>query len=89
MANPTLSASLDSATYAKGDLMTLTVTYGDADQETLAITVSVTDSSGNTTGPVGVSAVIDPLTLEVTDASGRTWAKVSDTGMVAVFQATA
>lgn len=89
MANPTLSASLDQATYAKGDTMTLTVTYGDADQEALSISVQVTDASGNTTGPVGLSAVIDPLTLHVADPSGREWTRVSDTGSVAVYQATA
>ena len=89
MASPTLSASLDKSTYADGDLMTLTVNYGDPDTETLQIVVQVTDKSGNTTGPVPVTAVIDPLTVAVTDASGRVWTKVTDTGAVAVFTATA
>ena len=89
MTAPTISASLDKASYAKGDNVTLTVTYADADQETLSITVTVTDASGNTTGSVPVTAVVDPLTLEVDDPSGRVWTKVSDNGSVAVFKTTA
>lgn len=84
MSQPTVSASLSKSVYAPGELMTLTVTYGDADTKPVRVTVVVTDSSGNTSAPVTVGAVIDPLTLKVTDPS-RTWEKVSDTGTVAVF----
>ena len=68
--------------------MTLTVNYGDADQKTGTITVKVTDAEGNVSSPVTVSYLVDPLTIAVTDA-GKTWTKVSDTGSVAVFTATA
>jgi hypothetical protein len=88
MANPTVSASLDKTTYAPGERMTLTVSYGDPDTKTVAVTVQVTDAAGNKSGPVTVNAVIDPLTLVVSD-SARSWTKVSDTGAVAVFTATA
>lgn len=88
MATPSASASLDKTAYAPGELMTLTVTYGDPDTDTVQVTVTVTDNSGNQSAPVTVSAVIDPLTLAVSDPD-RTWTKVSDTGTVAVYTATA
>lgn len=89
MASPTVSASLDKATYRPGDKMTLTVTYGDPDTKQLKVTIAVTDSAGNVSAPVTVTAVIDPLVVAVTDASGRVWTKVSDNGSVAVYTATA
>lgn len=89
MSNPTVTAVLDKPSYAKDDQITLTVNYSDPDQEQLRIEVRVTDASGNTTGPIEVSALIDPLTVSVVDASGRTWTKVSDSGAVAVFTTTA
>ena len=88
MANPTVTASLNKSAYAIGEQMSLTVTYGDADQKTGTITVKVTDAEGNVSSPVTVSYLVDPLTIAVTDA-GKTWTKVSDTGSVAVFTATA
>lgn len=89
MANPTCSASLDQATYAPGETMTLTVTYGDPDTQSLTVTVVVTDSAGNPSAPATVTAVIDPLTVSVTSEPARTWTQVSDSGSVAVFTATA
>lgn len=90
MANPTVSASLNKATYAKGETMTLTVTYGDADNKTFSVTVQVTDSEGNKSEPVTVPVSIsDKVTVAVTDTDGRTWAKVSDNGSVAVYTSTA
>jgi hypothetical protein len=88
MSQPTVSASLSKSVYAPGELMTLTVNYGDADTQAVKVTVQVTDLSGNTSAPVTVSAVIDPVTLTLTDAT-RTWEKVSDTGSVAVFTSVA
>lgn len=87
MANPTVAANLNRTTYSPGETASLTVTYGDADTKTFTVTVTVTDSGGNSSAPATVTAVVDPLTITVTDAA-RTWTKVSDTGTVAVFQAT-
>ncbi|MEH0820983.1 MULTISPECIES: hypothetical protein [unclassified Micromonospora] len=89
MAAPTVTASLNAATYSPGDQMTLTVTYSDPDTRPLTVTVVVTDAQGNSSAPVRVTAVIDPLTLTVTDDSGRTWTRVSDNGSVAVYRAVA
>jgi hypothetical protein len=89
MATPTVTASLDKATYAKGATMTLTVNYSDTDNKTMTVTLTVTDSSGNSSSPATVTAVIDPLTISVSDSLAHTWTKVSDSGFVAVFTATA
>ncbi|MEH0937185.1 hypothetical protein [Micromonospora psammae] len=89
MAAPTVTASLNASTYSPGDQMTLTVTYGDPDTRPVTVTIVVTDAQGNSSAPVKVTAVIDPLTLGVTDDSGRTWTKASDTGAVAVYRAVA
>ncbi|MEU4781320.1 hypothetical protein [Micromonospora sp. NPDC023633] len=89
MAAPTATASLNASTYSPGDQMILTVTYGDADTKPVTVTIVVTDAQGNSSAPVRVTAVIDPLTLTVTDDSGRTWTKASDNGSVAVYRAVA
>lgn len=88
MANPTVSASLDKATYVPGETMTLTINYGDTDTKSVRVTVYVEDSQGNESDPVTVTAVIDPLTKEVVDAD-RSWALVTDNGTVSVYQAVA
>ncbi|MEV4810747.1 hypothetical protein [Micromonospora avicenniae] len=89
MAAPTASASLNASTYSPGDQMNLTVTYGDADTRALTVTIVVTDAQGNSSAPVRVAAVIDPLTVTVTDDSGRSWTRLSDNGAVAVYRAVA
>lgn len=89
MANPTVTASLDKATYSVGENMILTVVYGDADTQSVTVTVQVTDKSGNQSNPQNVSAVIDPLTVAVTDDSGRTWTRQTDNGTTAVYKAVA
>lgn len=89
MAAPTVTVSLDKPTYAPGEKMTLTVNYADADTKTITLTVVATDAAGNTSAPTTVNAVIDPVGLTVTSSPARTWTKVSDTGSVAVFTATA
>ncbi|MER7417201.1 hypothetical protein ABT346_10500 [Micromonospora peucetia] len=89
MAAPTATASLNASTYSPGDQMILTVSYGDADTKPVTVTIVVTDAQGNSSAPVKVTAVIDPLTLTVTDDSGRTWSRASDNGSVAVYRAVA
>lgn len=89
MAIPTVTAALDASTYAPGDQMLLTVAYTDADTQPLTVTIVVTDARGNSSAPVTVPTVVDPLALTVTDDSGRTWTRLSDTGTVAVFRAVA
>ncbi|MET8233029.1 hypothetical protein ABZS77_20400 [Micromonospora sp. NPDC005298] len=89
MANPTVTAALNEPVYAPGDQMLLTVTYSDADTTPLTVTIVVTDAQGNSSAPVKVAAVIDPLTVTVTDDSGRTWTRVSDSGSVAEYRAVA
>lgn len=90
MANPTVSSSLNKAAFAPGEQMLLTVQYADSDNKALTVTVVVTDSTGNSSGPVVVNANInDPVTVAVTDDGGRTWTKQSDNGAVAVYRAVA
>lgn len=90
MAAPTVTASLNKTAYAPGELMTLTVTYADADRKTLTVTVTVEDTqAGTAPATAKATAVIDPLTVTVEDDGGRTWTKQSDSGLVAVFTATA
>lgn len=90
MAAPTVSASLNKATYTPGELMTLTVTYGDADTKTLTVTVTIEDTqAGTAPATATATAVIDPLSTTVEDSLGKTWIKASDTGLVAVYTATA
>jgi hypothetical protein len=89
MAIPTVSASLDKATYTPGETMTLTVNYSDSDRQTLVVTVTVADSQGNTSAPASVNAVVDPLTVNVSSTPARSWTQVSNTGAVAVYTTTA
>lgn len=90
MASPTVTASLNKPTYAPGEEMLLTVQYGDTDNDSVTVTIVVTDSQGNQSEPVTVVAnVSDPLTVEVSDSDGREWTKQSDSGSVAVYRAVA
>jgi hypothetical protein len=85
MAIPTLTASLNKATYAPGENMLLTINYADADSQSVSVTIVVTDAAGNSSAPVTVAAFIkDTTTLAVTEA-GKTWTKISDNGAVAVY----
>lgn len=89
MAAPTATAALNASVFAPGDQMLLTVTYSDADTKPLTVTIVVTDAQGNSSAPVKVTAIIDPLSVSVTDNSGRTWTRVSDNGSVAVYRSVA
>lgn len=87
MAEPTLSISTDRAEYAKGDLITLTAQYADADAETFEVTVTVRNqASGALSAPQAVTIVVDPLETVVADSTGRLWSKVSDDGTTAVYE---
>lgn len=90
MALPTVSASLNKSSFAPGEQMILTVSYGDADNDEVTVSIVVTDSTGNSSDPVVVVAnIADPVTVSVTDDGGRTWTKQSDNGAVAVYRAVA
>jgi uncharacterized protein YfaS (alpha-2-macroglobulin family) len=89
MASPVVKATLDKTTYSPGDKIVLTVTYSDPDSAVQTITVTGTDSSGNPATATVVLTTADAVTLAVTDTGARTWAKVSDTGSVAVFNSVA
>lgn len=90
MATPTVSASLNAASYTPGQLMTLTVIYSDADSQPLTVTVTVRDAAGNVSVPASVTVnITDTLTITVSDSGGRVWTQVSDNGSVAVYTAIA
>lgn len=90
MATPTVSASLNKSSFAPGEQMLLTVQYGDTDNDTVLVTVTVEDSQGNKSAPVTINAnIADPVTVTVSDSDNRTWTKQSDTGTVAVYRAVA
>jgi hypothetical protein len=88
MANPTAVLSTNKGTYAPGETIVLTVTYGDTDRYTLVINVAITDSAGNT-GTATTSVVIDQGTVVVTSTPAKTWTLTSNTGTVATFTTTA
>jgi hypothetical protein len=72
MAVPTVTASLNKAAYAPGETMILTVDHADTDRAAMTISITVTDSTGNT-GTTTANCVIDQGTLSVVSAPARTW----------------
>jgi len=86
------SVTFDKASYVPGQLINATVTYvpGTADT-TLTFTGTVTDSAGQTGELTAqfVTTANSPSTVTAADSGNRTWTKISDSGTVAVFQATA
>lgn len=85
MAAPTVNATLDDTTPDEDAPMRLTVNYGDPDNRTVVHSDTVTES-----GDVACKVQYDPVTLAVTDSDADTdWTEVSDTGLRAVFTATA
>jgi hypothetical protein len=94
MANPVVtSISFDKTTYSAGQVITATVDYtqgtGSASQN---FTATATDSVSGLTGALSSSFSVvsnDSTTVTVSDSGSRTWTKVSDSGSVAVFTATA
>jgi NADPH-dependent ferric siderophore reductase len=88
MANPTASATLNKASYAIGEVITLTVNHTDADRQTLTVSGVVTDSNGNT-APWSATAQLDAGTVSITATGGKTWALQSATANQSVFTTTA
>lgn len=88
MANPTASATLNKATYAVGETMTLTVTHADSDRQTITVSGVVTDSTGNTAA-WSATATIDKGDVTITQTGGKTWTLQSATLTQSVFTATA
>lgn len=88
MANPTASASLDKASYAVGELMTLTVNHTDSDRQTLSLAGTVTDSQGNSAS-WSCDAKIDAGVVTITASGGKTWSLVSASDNQSKFTATA
>lgn len=89
------SITFDKTSYVKGTLITATVTYAHGDSDTSqAFTGTATDSVTGLSGQLTVNFTVasgtsDATTVTASDAGARTWTKVSDTGTVAVFTATA
>jgi hypothetical protein len=97
MANPSVtSISFDKSIYNAGDLITATIFYVKGTSvvaSTQTFTGSATDSAGQV-GSLQVTftvnnTVTDATDVSVSDSGHRTWTKVSDTGSVAAFTATA
>lgn len=101
---PTItSVVFDKTGYNAGDTIHATVTYvpGKSESAGSPVTYSVegtgtdvvTGQTGQLAGTFTVTPVAVPVndatTLVFTDSGSRTWTKVSDTGTVAVFTATA
>jgi hypothetical protein len=89
MANPVAAISTDKQTYAVGETITATMTYSDPDARAVTITGTATDAEGHATQATVVINISDPVTPAVSDSASHTYTKVSDTGSVAVFTATA
>jgi len=88
MASPTVTATLTPATVAPGGVLTLTVTHADTDRAALAVSITVTDSTG-ATGTTTANAVIDQGAVTVTSSPARAWTLVSSTLNQSVFTAIA
>lgn len=89
MANPTVTAALNKQAYAPGETMILTVDHADTDRAAMTLSITVTDSSGNT-GVATANCVIDQGTVAVVSSPARTWTlQAGATAGRSVFHATA
>lgn len=93
-AAPSISSiTFDKASYAPGDTITATISYSAGTSDVTQTFEGVaTDSSTGETGTLQVSFVVtepDTTTITVSDSGNRVWAKISDTGSIAKFTATA
>lgn len=93
MANPTINATLDKASYNAGEQMTLTVQYADADnwQRVDTIVITGSDQAGNAVVATIETTInsSDEVLLDIEDSAGRVWTKQSDDGSTATYTATA
>lgn len=94
--SPTLSASTDKASYAPGEVVTLTAIFSDTNTQTLTVTVTAqaTDAAGNvasaTTQFNSVITAPEPMTVTASDDHGDVYTQVADDGAgTVVFQTTA
>jgi hypothetical protein len=92
---PTLSVATDKPSYNVGDMLTLTVTYADAQANALPlhITVTGTDSDGNVaavqTDVMVTQSASGAVDVQASDSFGDTYAVVSNDGTSqAVLQTT-
>lgn len=89
MSNPTATATLNKANYAVGETMILTVNHADADRQTITVSGTVTDSSGNI-GNWSATATIDAGVVAITATGGKTWTlQAGSTASQSVFNAVA
>lgn len=92
-AAPTITdITFDKSFYEPGDDIHVTVRYTPGEsEETVSFTGTATTAAGQTGQMNGTFTVgtPDPTAVTVADSGGRNWAKVSDDGAVAVFQAKA
>lgn len=89
MATPTATASLNKSNFAVGETMVLTIDHADADRQTIVVSGTVTDSSGNV-GNWSSTATIDAGVVAITQAAGKTWTlQAGSTPSRSVFNATA
>ena len=89
MPAPTItSATLNKASYATGELMILTVTGQDLDEDTVEVTVTLRTSAGESSEPVTVTAFVDQLTATASDPD-RTWTAAGRVGDTFTLTATA
>lgn len=87
------SITFDQSSYNPGQTMTATVTYTAGISDNVqSFTGTATDSVTGLAGSLVVNfttEVTDVTAVTVSDTGNRTWTKISDTGSVAKFTATA
>lgn len=88
------SITFDQTSYNPGQTITATVTYVDGTSDNVqSFTGVAVDSVTHLSGSLVVSFTTEltdtGTTVAVSDTGNRTWTKVSDTGSVAKFTATA
>ena len=87
------SITFDKTSYAPGDVITATVDYSAGTSDvTQTFKGTATDSVTNETGTLTVNFTVtenDTTTVTVSDSGSRVWTKISDSGSIAKFTATA